>query len=185
VRFREHLQTVNVSTEWLTWSTITGSLEGGRSVDYFPPPGVEPSPASFLTGSITLSLRGSPQLRADITYLINSLRAAAPEGGAIFDQHVARTALYYQFTGPLSLRAIVDYRGVLPDSTRVSLSREKRLTGDLLVTYPVQPGTALYIGYTAALDNTAFQNDGGALAGLPDRLRSRQLFVKTSYLVRF
>lgn len=174
VPFREHLQTVNVQTEWLKWLAVNESFETGRSVNYFPPPGVAPTPASFLTASLTLTARTAPQFRTDFTYLFNRLKDTSGAGLPalpIFDNHVARMTMNYQFTRALSARAIADYRAVLPDAARVMLTRSRKLTGDLLLTYLVQPGSAVYVGYTSAMDNGA-------------RV-SRQLFVKTSYLFRF
>jgi hypothetical protein len=83
----------------------------------------------------------------------------------------------YQFTRELSLRAIMDYGAVLPNAALVNLERRKDVTGDVLVTYPLNPGTALYIGYTDRYEDFAE----------PSRLRSsgRQVFLKASYLLRF
>lgn len=53
-----------------------------------------------------------------------------------------------QFTRRLSLRGIVDYNAVLPDAAIIGLEREKRLTGDVLATYLINPWTAIYVGYT-------------------------------------
>jgi len=174
IQFREHLQTVNVQTEWLKWLAVTESVESGRSVNYFPPPGMAPTPASFLTASLTLTARTAPQFRTDLAYLFNRLKDVGGSHSSmapIFDNHVARLTVNYQFTRALSARAIADYRAVLPDAARVMLTRSRRLTGDLLLTYLVQPGSGVYVGYTSAMDNGT-------------RV-SRQLFVKTSYLFRF
>lgn len=185
VRFREHLQTLNVQTEALKWLAITESIEGGRSVNYFPPPGVSASPADFLTAAVTLSLRTSPQFRTDLTYLVNRLRSAERVVGSIFDNHLARATLNYQFTRRLSVRTIADYRAVLSNPSRVTLPRTKQIVGDLLLTYLVQPGTALYVGYTSTADNAMLGSAEPAYRGPPTRPQSRQLFVKTSYLLRF
>jgi hypothetical protein len=45
---------------------------------------------------------------------------------------------------------------VLPNVTLVSLDKSKRLGADLLLTYLLHPGTALYIGYTNVHENLAF-----------------------------
>ena len=105
----------------------------------------------------------------------------------IFENPIARWKLNYQFTRALSLRFIVDYQSVLPDTALVELEREKHLAGDLLATYLLNPGTALYVGYTDRRENLALD------AITPPRLRrtddlststGRQFFVKVSYLVR-
>ena len=61
-------------------------------------------------------------------------------------------------------------------------------TGDVLMTYLIHPGTALYIGYTNRMENAAI--DPAALArlrltGSPGTVSDRQLFAKVSYLLRF
>ena len=68
--------------------------------------------------------------------------------------------------------------------------RIKALTGDILFTYLLNPGTALYVGYTDRYENL------GVDPTLPFALRlqrigqpttptGRQFFVKLSYLLRF
>ena len=88
----------------------------------------------------------------------------------------------YQFTRALSLRGILDYNGILPNETLVGLERRKHLTADLLVTYLLHPGTAVYIGYTDGYDNLRKDPlDGGfRLAGGPTLSTGSQVFVKRS-----
>ena len=92
----------------------------------------------------------------------------------------------YQFNRELSLRAIVDYNAVLSNPALVGLDRSKHVTADVLMTYLVNPGTALYIGFTDGYDNL---NVDPVLGIRPRRTPTtstgRQFFVKTSYLLRF
>jgi predicted porin len=93
----------------------------------------------------------------------------------------------YQFTRALSLRGILDYNSILPNASLVALDRRKHLTADVLVTYLMHPGTAVYVGYTDGYDN--FRRDettgGLTLGGGPTTSTGRQVFVKASYLFRF
>ena len=96
----------------------------------------------------------------------------------------------YQFTRALSLRGILDYNGVLPNSSLVALDRRKHLGADVLLTYLLHSGTALYVGYTDGYDN--LQRDASGTApdamrpgGAPTVSTGRQIFVKSSYLLRF
>ena len=89
----------------------------------------------------------------------------------------------YQFTRRLSGRAIADYRSVLPNPSRVALVGDRQLVTDLLLTYFVQPGTAIYVGYTAGFDDLV-ASDTGARFGPPTNPKARQFFVKASYLFR-
>ena len=92
----------------------------------------------------------------------------------------------YQFSRALSVRGIVDYNGILPNETLVALERRKHLTADILATYLLHPGTAIYIGYTDGYDNFRPAGlDGVRLSGAPTFSTGRQVFVKSSYLFRF
>ena len=104
----------------------------------------------------------------------------------IFDNHLLRSRLNYQFTRELSLRLIVDYNAVLPNSSLIGLDREKQFSSDILLTYLVNPGTALYVGYTDRYENLAL-DPGRSVErlGAPSTSTARQFFVKTSYLWRF
>jgi hypothetical protein len=69
----------------------------------------------------------------------------------------------------------------------VNLERTKRLTADVLVTFLLNPGTALYLGFTDRYENLFIANtDPRTLArtGMPDTSTGRQFFVKLSYLWR-
>jgi len=103
-----------------------------------------------------------------------------------FVNGIARWKLNYQFSRPLSLRWILDYAAVLPDVTLVSLEREKRLQGDLLFTYLLNPGTAVYAGYTDRRENLAIDSGQISTVRRTDSVLStgRQFFVKLSYLFR-
>jgi len=66
------------------------------------------------------------------------------------------------------------------------------LTADFLVTYLLNPGTALYVGYTDGRENLALDPPTSAMTpptlrriGSPDTSTGRQFFVKLSYLFRF
>jgi hypothetical protein len=94
----------------------------------------------------------------------------------------------YQFTRELSLRAILDYSGVLPNPSLIDLERDKRLTADILLTYLVNPWTAFYVGYTDQYANIAAPGSPGFPPSPPvgpTTATGRQVFVKLSYLVRY
>jgi hypothetical protein len=59
---------------------------------------------------------------------------------------------------------------------------------DLLLTYLLHPGTALYAGYTDIYENLMFDPSRRPylrLSGFPDMNTGRQVFVKLSYAFRF
>jgi hypothetical protein len=181
LRFRQHLQTVNVTTEWLRWLSVSESFEVGRTVNFFPAAGMAPHPASFVSGTATLSLRPISRLQLDLRYLFNGLDTvrSGPGDPAIFSNHLARVRVNYQATRALSLRAIVDYGDVDADSSRVTLRAERQVAADFLLTYLAHPGTAFHAGYATGRTDSV---DGLEPAS---RLSTRRLFVKANYLLRF
>jgi hypothetical protein len=188
VEFREHENFVGFFTSYLKWMDFSVFSSNGTKPNFFPPAGVAPSLASFQDLSVGMTFRPTSRLLVDETYLYSHLGARPESGhtGTIFDNHIVRTKVNYQFSRELSLRAIVDYNGVLPDPTRVALDRTKHVTGDLLLTYLLTPGTALYIGYTDGYDNFALDPVAGIrTTRSPTTSTGRQFFVKSSYLFRF
>ena len=109
-------------------------------------------------------------------------------GAAIVSNHIWRSRASYQFTRRLSVRAIADYSAVLPDRDLIDLEREKRFTSDVLLTYLINPWTALYAGYTDAYGNLEidpFSRDRLRPTDSVFHSTGRQVFVKMSYLLRF
>jgi hypothetical protein len=177
----------------LKWLEGSASIETGREINFFPSAGVQAFLADGTEAEVSVTLKPVAQLRLDQTYLFTRLAARdnVPQvqpGAVIVDNHIWRSRASYQFTRRLSLRAILDYSAVLPDTILIDLEREKRFTADLLATYQIDPWTAIYVGYTDGYGNLEIDPLSR------DRLRptdsafhslGRQVFVKTSYLLRF
>jgi predicted porin len=104
---------------------------------------------------------------------------------SVFTNHLTRSRVNYQFTRALSLRMIVDYNAVLENASLIDLQRQKRITGDALLTYLIHPGTALYVGYTDQLENLGLHDGVVRPIGFPSTTTARQFFAKVSYLFRF
>jgi hypothetical protein len=84
---------------------------------------------------------------------------------------------------------IGQYVTTLANPGLTTLQNTKNFNGDVLFTYLVNPGTAIYVGY-----NSNLQNLDRSLAATPDGLLrtrnsfindGRQVFVKLSYLFRY
>jgi hypothetical protein len=188
IEFREHENLVTFFTSAVRWMDVNVFAANGTRPNFFPAAGATPFLANFRDAQVSLTFRPISGLLLDETYIYSHL-GSRPGAGArrtIFDNHIVRSRVNYQFTRELSLRAIVDYNGVLPDSSLVALDRTKHVSADVLFTYLVHPGTALYVGYTDGYDSIALD----ALSGLvptrrPTTSTGRQFFVKTSYLFRF
>jgi len=76
---------------------------------------------------------------------------------------------------------------VWPNRSFVKLEREQRLTGDVLATYLLNPGTALYVGYTDRRENLALEPTTPPIlrrTDSPGLVAGRQVFLKASYLIR-
>ena len=163
----------------------------------------------------TLTFRPIKPLKIENTYLFERLRATEneylfalsevaqsttpgmPIGKGIFNNHIVRSKWNWQFTPQLSLRVILQYNSVLantPGNTfypYTYLPTEKQFNADVLLTYLVHPGTAIYVGYNSDLQNLdhGFTPGPESLAGLYTAKGyindSRQFFVKVSYQFRF
>jgi len=104
---------------------------------------------------------------------------------SVFVNHPTRTRINYQFTRAFSLRPIADCNALLENASLIDLQRQKRITGDALLTYLIHPGTALYVGYTDQLENLGLLNGVVRPIGFPSPTTARQFFPKVSYLFRF
>jgi hypothetical protein len=187
IEFREHENLFNAFTNYLRWMDVGLFIATGTRPNFFPPAGLAPFLANSRDGQLSLTFRPASGLLLDETYIYSHLDGQVNGGPArtIFDNHILRSRVNYQFTRELSLRAIVDYNAVLSDPSLVALERTKHLAADVLLTYLVHPGTALYIGYTDGYDSVALRGSGITPIRNPTTSTGRQFFVKTSYLFRF
>jgi hypothetical protein len=190
--FRWFRNEVSAESEPRKWLAFQASFGKGQGINYHPGPALDPFLARALTLKAGFTLRPDPHTRIEETYLYSGLKTAddseAPRGKSIFNNHILRSRVDYQFNRKISARAIVDYNSVLPNSTLVSLEKAKHISVDALFTYMVNPGTALYVGYTDLYEN--LQLDPLASPALsrtqfPGLNTGRQVFVKVSYLLRF
>ncbi len=175
--------------------SIDGGQFWGTDINYSPGPGLAPFLANLVGNSFTITLRPVPRLRLDEIYLYTRLGtrhgftpAGFPDSIAIFNNHLIRTKVNYQFSKALSLRLVQDYSATLSNPALVSNSPFKRLTGDVLLTYLLNPGTALYVGYTDRYDNVALDLTTPPTlrpTHSPTTSTGRQFFVKISYLFRY
>lgn len=138
------------------------------------------------------------RLKVDNTYLFSRLRTRETNAN-IFNNHILRSKWNWQFNRELSLRVILQYNATLtlnrpgdPDATYplTFLPTTKNFNTDVLITYLVHPGTAVYVGYNSNLQNLdpglGIDETFGTVRR-SDRLINdgRLFFVKVSYLFRF
>ncbi|HWR50386.1 MAG TPA: DUF5916 domain-containing protein [Bryobacteraceae bacterium] len=183
--FSKHHTEVEFESEWFRWLALTGDLQRGSELLYYPASGLAPFTSRSTNAETGFTLRPRARLRLDQTYIYTAL---SWRGQSVFTNHIARFKANYQFNRALSLRTILDYNSVLPNRTLVDLDKEKHLGADVLLTYMVHPGTALYIGYTDLYDNLKLDpriSPALKRTDFPDLNTGRQIFVKLSYLFRF
>ena len=124
--------------------SVKSEVNWGTDTNYNPrlgPPVLGKS--NFVSAGLTARpLRG---LTVENTYLLSRLRDNITDAN-IFNAHILRSKWNYQFSRELSLRVITQYDTVLANRALTALQPDKNLNADVLVTYLLHPGTAVYIG---------------------------------------
>ncbi len=164
-----------------------GEFSRGNALNFVPPDGQEPSLARLTRSTATLLIRPINPLRVENTYLLERLGDRAT-GANVFNNHIARSKIGWQFSKELSLRVILQYNAILPNPQSTALERRKNFNADFLFTYLVNPWTALYIGYNGNRQNLELLTEpaGSQLRRTNNMLTdAKQFFVKFSYLVQF
>ena len=182
INFRRHDASVFLHSEYFKRATFDFNYSRGTRINYDPAPGLAPFLANGSDLQAGFTLRPVARLKIDEVYYLTRMRTAQ---ASVFTNHLTRSRVNYQFTRALSLRMIVDYNAVLENAALIDLQRQKRITGDALLTYLIHPGTALYVGYTDRLENLGLYNGVVRPIGFPSTTTARQFFAKVSYLFRF
>jgi hypothetical protein len=159
----------------------------GTEVNFVPACSALPEEEDVLNANVRFTIRPTGRLRTDNTYLLTKMTDRDTDG-RIFTNQIFRSQWYYQFTRRLTLRLILQYDRTKVDPTRTSLEPVKNFNADLLLTYLVNPWTALYIGTNGNYQNLALIEDpgGNTLVRTDDDYLNdaRIFFVKFSYLIR-
>ena len=179
----------------LKWLSFGSELNLGTGVNFFPAVGVDPFLANGTNAHVSFTVKPTSQLSLEQTYIYSRLGTRSepllpsiPASVSIFNNHLMRSKINYQFTRELSLRAILDYDAVLPNESLIAANRTKQFNADFLVTYLVHPGTALYAGYSNGFENLALDPTVPPIlvrTTSPATVTRRQFFVKLSYQLRF
>jgi hypothetical protein len=177
-----------VNTRRSRWFSAGLSYEWGEEINFSPPDGSDPFLGVGNEFSFHMTVRPTTRLAVENMLLENRF-LTIDQGRNIFNNNIFRSRWNYQFTPRLSLRVIGQYGNVLPTPELSSLEYDKELTGDVLLTYLLHPGTALYVGYSNMLEN--YDRAAIEQAALLERTRAglintaTGLFVKFSYLYQF
>jgi hypothetical protein len=189
------------NSQYFNWLTLNMEANIGRDTNYDPVQcgstlgdcpitALPPGPGKSRFAQVSAIFRPNKGLTVENTFFYYSLRDVNTNLNFI-NNYIARSKWNYQFTRAFSLRLIGEYNGNIANPAFTSLQNAKSFNADVLFTYMVHPGTAIYVGYNTDLANiyhplTSNPNDYTELLRSNRYLNDgRQLFVKVSYLLRF
>jgi hypothetical protein len=209
IPFRKHSTSVYGTSALYKWLTLTGRFTSGTGVNYFPAAPLDPFLANAKRATLGFTVRPSSRFRIDASalyYRLGDREGSTPPGfapgQAIFNNYLVRTKVNYQFSKELSLRVILDYDATLANDQLLNIQANlggyaggpllpmKQFTTDVLMTYLLHPGTALYVGYNNGLTNLFLDSQSVPTPSVlyqpsPTNRTSQLFFVKLSYLFRF
>jgi hypothetical protein len=185
--YSHHRQGAYFETALLTQLAFKADYSQGTQLNVVPPTGQLPLLDNLSQASVSLVVRPERHLRIENTYLLDRL-VDRTTGESVFNNDIIRSVWTWQFNRKLSVRIIPQYNSVLANPARTSLGTSKNFNADFLLTYLLNPFTALYIGYNRNMDNlellpyTPYNQLLRTQGLLTD---GHQFFVKFSYLFNF
>jgi len=190
-----------LNSQYFNWLTLAMEANIGRDTNYDPVQcgstigdcpitPLLPGPGKSRFAQVSATFRPNRGLTIENTFFYYSLRDIHTNLNFI-NNYIARSKWNYQFTRAFSLRLIGEYNGNIANPAFTSLQNAKSFNADVLFTYMVHPGTAIYVGYNSDLANIYLPLTSSP-TNYTELVRSnrylndgRQLFVKVSYLLRF
>jgi hypothetical protein len=212
IGFRKHSTSFLVSTQPYKWISFSARFTQGTGENFFPAQSLvpfQPFLGSTKRVNFGFTLRPSSRFRLDETLIYYRLGTRAgwitppfTPGQSVFNNYLNRAKLNYQFTKELSLRLILDYNATIANAQLFDLQRSlggsdnvngpfaptKQFTTDVLLTYLLHPGTAVYLGYNNGFTDLTLNPRASPPVkplGPPNNSTSRLFFIKLSYLLRF
>jgi hypothetical protein len=139
--------------------------------------------------TVGVTVKPINQFQITTTYLGDYWQDTIIREQNLYNTHIIRSKWNYQINKEMSVRFIGQYNTNLARPTFVALDTTKNFNYDLLFTWLLHPGTALYVGYNTNL-STLDPNLVSGPNGFVQRSNlyindGRQIFVKASYLFRF
>ena len=196
VDYAHHHEGFFMNTAYFKQVNFSVEVNWGQETNYDPAVG-PPVLARANNVIASASIRPLGGLTIDNTYLLSRL-ADVGTGANAFNNHIIRSKWNYQFNREMSVRFIGQYNTTLRNPLLSSLDPQKAFNADILFTYLLHPGTAIYVGYNSDLQNydrlLCDRNGGGqcvdptaSLLRTQNRFLNdgRQIFVKIAYLFRF
>jgi len=206
IGFRKHSTSLLAATQPYKWISFSARYTQGIGENFFPAPGLLPFLANASRVNFGLTLRPSSRFRFDDLLIYYRLGTRAgwttppfTPGQSVFNNYLNRAKLNYQFTKELSLRLILDYNATIANAQLLDVQTNlggvdggpfaptKLFTTDVLLTYLLHPGTAVYAGYNNGFTDLSLANVAGGIGprGSPANTTNRLFFVKLSYLFRY
>ena len=159
----------------------------GENINFVPAVGQIPSAIDTTRGTLEATIRPTTPTRFTLSYLTTDLDDQS-SGDFVLEDRITRLRIDWQLNTRWSLRFIGQHESTDVNPTLTRLQQRRRLNGDLLATYLVNPWTALFIGYnTNYLNRELLLDPMGnqlVLTGSDLNRDSQQLFVKFSYLLQ-
>ena len=178
---------IYLGSEYIQPFTFKATYEWGTDVNFVPPAGQSPVLGNLTHGEVSMIIRPLTRLEVDNTYILERL-TSRQENASIFNNHIFRSKWNWQFTPRLGVRTIFQYNTILPNQLLTSLKPTKQFNADFLVSYIVNPWTALYVGYNSDQQNiNLIPTSTGAQLLRTNRFLNdgRQFFAKFSYFFGF
>jgi hypothetical protein len=151
------------------WLKLDGRIEGGRAVFYDPSNPYQGQRRRINGGTVL-----QPNGRFSQSFSFDQVTFDRRDNGQrVYQVNIINTKTTYQFTRELFLRGIAQY-----DSSR------HRVLTDMLVSYEMNPGSVVYLGYGSLIERRDYLDDTWVLGQGTFRESQRSLFAKVSYLLR-
>jgi hypothetical protein len=179
---------ISIGYQSAMWKTVSfeGETKIGKRINLQPLPGLEPEPVDWLQSDLSISYRPVTQLAIDTTLIYTHLENES--GGArVLEDLIARVRVNWQFTREWSLRTIIQYERTDPNPLETTVIDRDNWNIDLLLTYRVNPWTAVYFSYNNNRQNVDTGQQEGIARIIPTsdlQTDREQLLFKFSYLIR-
>ena len=204
--FRLHELSIAAESKWLKWLATSLSYQRGTKVNHDPadtipgvPGGIEllPFVGQSQDWELGLTVRPLPriELKQSLQYSWLHWVQMATDWGSlarhVYTNWIVKTKIKAQLNRELSVRAIANYEALIPNAALSDEDLERQFVPDFLVTYLVNPWTAVHAGYTERFENVLL--DQGEVVEeprsshffkMPATSVDRQYFLKLSYLFR-
>ena len=185
--FSEHNWRFELNSRTFDKLNVNAEVSVGTAINFVPAENEAPALANRFSGEFGFTVKPFRTLKIDNTYLLTRFTQKGTSS-KIFTNHILRSRWNWQPNRQLSLRFIFDYNATLVNPAFTSLGSEKQLNIDFLLTYLVNPWTALYVGTNYNYRNIDLVRRMTGNVIVPTRNDflndGRQFFVKYSYLFR-